>query len=207
MMNSMAARVCASQRPPASPILPFTLLTMIPRLLEYLRDLALKLKQDLPDDNALHHHFQIDGGSLRFERHGEFYRIAIIAEGAQPQGTRAADLLPPDWLDGLPGKRLVAIHTHLLASEEKTPTDQTLLKLFGHDDLAASIVAEGKAIAWTDFRIHSDGFSRWLGARQGSHTLAPWPRHSPYPRDRDLPHDVASRLAAGARRRRRNCAR
>jgi uncharacterized membrane-anchored protein len=147
--------------------LAFTLVDDDPSPLEHVRDLALKLKEELPAENALHHHFKIDGGSLRFERHGEFYRIAVIAEGAQPKGTMAADLLPPDWLENLPGKRLVAINTHLLSAREKTPTDETLLKLFGHDDLAASVVAEGKAIAWTDFRIHTDGFSRWLVQDKG----------------------------------------
>jgi uncharacterized membrane-anchored protein len=133
----------------------------------HLTELALQLGVDVPEENALHHHLKIAGGYLRFERHGEFYRIAIIVEGKQPAGAVAMDLVPFEWMEGLPGKRLVAIHTHLLSAKEKTPDDAALLTLFGHDDLAASTVAQGGAMVWTDFRIRPDGFSRWLVQDKG----------------------------------------
>ena len=133
----------------------------------HLTDLALQLNEEAPEANALHHHLKVAGGFLRFERHGEFYRVAIIAEGKQPAGAVAMDLVPFEWVEGLPGKRLVAIHTHLLSAKEKTPDDEALLKLFGHDDLAASTVAQDGAMVWTDFRIRPDGFSRWLVQDKG----------------------------------------
>ncbi len=113
-----------------------------------------------------HHGVEIDRGILKYERHGEFYRISVTAEG---NGTTAEAIstLPLGWIDGLPGQRLVAIHTHILAKAAKPPGEAALAKLFGHDDIASSKVSEGKATVWTDFRIGDDGYTRMLVHEHG----------------------------------------
>ncbi|MBG1233242.1 DUF3422 family protein [Aestuariivirga litoralis] len=134
---------------------------------EHLVALTALLGLPPPQEAALHLHMKIPGGLVRFERHGEFYRLAVIAEGKQPSGSEAIDLLPPAWVEGLPGQRLVAIHTHLISARTKSPDDAELMRLFGHDDLAAASVAHGDAQIWTDFRIGPDSFSRWLVQDKG----------------------------------------
>ena len=120
---------------------------------------ALGLKAPLPA--TPHHAVDFDGGLFKFERHGEFYRISITASGNGARGEAIAHL-PLGWVDDLPGKRLVAIHTRILAKDDKVPTTAFLTRYFGHDNLAGSLVGEGKAIVWTDFRIGDDGYSRML---------------------------------------------
>lgn len=129
--------------------------------------LATLMGEPPPPPGALHHHLKIPGGHVRFERHGEFYRIAAIAEGL-PRGAEAIDLLPAAWVEELPGKRLVAVHTHVLTAKAKTPDETMLRGLFGHDDLAASVVSHDDAKVWGDFRIRADGFTRWLIQDKGT---------------------------------------
>ena len=114
-----------------------------------------------PAPGSPHHAAEIDGGLFKYERHGEFYRVSITAEGNGGR-SEAIAMLPMGWIDELPGKRLVAIHTHILAKSAKTPDAAFLKNYFGHDDLAGSKAAQGGATVWTDFRIGADGYTRML---------------------------------------------
>jgi uncharacterized membrane-anchored protein len=115
----------------------------------------------LPAENALHHAVELAGGHFKYERHGEFYRIAITVpdKGAHRE---AVDALPPGWLDELPGRRLVGIHTRVLEQAAPPPGAATLRDLFGTDELAGSKVSQGGATVWTDFRIAADGYTHML---------------------------------------------
>jgi uncharacterized membrane-anchored protein len=117
-----------------------------------------------PNDGAPHHSVEIDGGKIKYERHGEFFRISCIAHGigGKDGKAEAIAILPLGWIDALPGHRLVAIHTHILAPSKKQPDPAFLNRFFGHDDLAGSRVSSGLATLWTDFRIGSDGYTRIL---------------------------------------------
>jgi len=114
-----------------------------------------------PQTGAVHHTAELHGGSLKYEQHGEFYRISIIADGESGKGEAIA-LLPLGWLDTLPGKRLVAIHTHILAQSAPAPTPQSLTALFHDGEVAGSLVTRGGATVYTDFRIGDDGYTRML---------------------------------------------
>lgn len=114
-----------------------------------------------PAEGAAHHAADIAGGQFKYERHGEFYRISVVAEGGPEKGEALA-LLPVGWVDGLPGARLVGIHTHVMAKDEPGPDVATLIQMFGHEDLAGSRVSSGQATVWTDFRIGPDGYTRML---------------------------------------------
>ncbi len=114
-----------------------------------------------PADGAPHHTAEIAGGQIKYERHGEFYRISVVAEGGPDKG-EALVLLPIGWVDGLPGQRLVGIHTRIMAPDEPGPDEASLISMFGHEDLAGSVTSSGLATVWTDFRIGPDGYTRML---------------------------------------------
>ena len=114
-----------------------------------------------PPEGAPHHSAEIAGGQIKYERHGEFYRVSVVAEGSPEKG-EALSLLPVGWVDGLPGARLVAIHTHISAKDAPEPDVAALVSFFGHEDLAGSRVSSRLATVWTDFRIGPDGYTRML---------------------------------------------
>ncbi len=114
-----------------------------------------------PAEGARHHSAELASALLKYERHGEFYRISVTAQNTR-QKQEAISLLPLGWIDELPGKRLVAIHTEVMSRDMKPPTPAFLKKYFGHDDLAGSHVSHGRATVWTDFKIGSEGYTRML---------------------------------------------
>lgn len=103
----------------------------------------------------------LDAGAwrLRWERHTEvstwtFYRP--IADDHVPRlDETALDLVPVDWLSGLPGDVLVAAHIALLRSR---PANASLPA----EDEIASEIADGAAQVFTDFRAGRDSFTRIL---------------------------------------------
>jgi uncharacterized membrane-anchored protein len=129
--------------------------------LEHVTKLCDALGVRPPAQDAPHHSVEIEGGQIKYERHGEFYRIGVVASGREDKGEAIA-ILPFGWIDGLPGKRLVAIHTHILEQAAAVPGPEELRRYFGHDDLAGSLVSSGLASVWTDFRIADDGHTRIL---------------------------------------------
>ncbi len=129
--------------------------------LVHVAQLFENFSQLVPVADAVHHSGQIANGLFKFERHGEFYRISVTVDGKQ-SGGEAISNLPADWVNSLPGKRLVAIQTHILGKAHKVPTAKALNDIFGHDELACSAVNQGQAVVWTDFRIAADGYSRMI---------------------------------------------
>lgn len=119
-----------------------------------------------PAEGAAHHSADIAGGQIKYERHGEFYRVSVVAEGGAEKGEALA-ILPVGWVDGLPGQRLVGIHTRIMSASEPEPDMAALVALFGHEDLAGSRTGGGLATIWTDFRIGADGYTRILVQDRG----------------------------------------
>lgn len=101
------------------------------------------------------------GFRLRWERHTEFstYTFLRFDDFDEPFNETALSLAPRDWLDGLPGEVLVAQH---LALESREREAEDLVRLFDENQVIGSRVQSGAACAWTDFRIHGDGFGRVL---------------------------------------------
>ena len=111
-------------------------------------------------------HFSADFGSFLFkwERHGEFctYSFFLPGDFAHPFEDTALSYAPSEWLDSLPGRRLVAVHLALEPAGMDTRSSGRIARYFHEDSLAASRLSGGAATVWTDFRIHADGFSRIL---------------------------------------------
>jgi uncharacterized membrane-anchored protein len=111
-------------------------------------------------------HFSVDFGSflLKWERHGEFCTYSFYRPGSfrHPFEQTALDLVPADWLQSLPGQRLVAVHLALEAGAATLPTPGELKEYLHDESLVGSHLSGGAATVWTDFWIHADGFSRIL---------------------------------------------
>ena len=111
-------------------------------------------------------YFVADCGAfrLRWERHGEFssYTVFADAAGGEPFAQPAADALPPEWLAALPGSLIVAAHVALLPGAEAHLDIEAIAPHFSGNTLVGAQLADGGAAAFTDFRIHADGFSRFL---------------------------------------------
>lgn len=112
-------------------------------------------------------HFSADFGPfrLKWERHTEFSRIMVIVPGAgeDPFAEPAIAAVPPDWVQALPGQVMVAAHVALVPGEAMAvDADGIADRLFAGNWLVGGSVAGGAAWAFTDFRIHTGGFSRIL---------------------------------------------
>lgn len=102
---------------------------------------------------------------LKWERHGEFSGYTFVAQGglAQPFATPASGLLPPGWLAGLPGHTVAGAHAVLLPSGDTAPDlAQLSERHFGGNVVVGAEIGEGAGYAFTDFRLHADGCSRFV---------------------------------------------
>ncbi|MEL6871853.1 MAG: DUF3422 domain-containing protein, partial [Pseudomonadota bacterium] len=129
------------------------------------RELAERFSITPPDESAVHASLDFGGFRLKWERHTEFSRLKVIVpvkDDATFQ-TPAISQLPEDWISGLPGRTMVATNILLLPAP-KGPVDIEALSQthFGGNTLIGASVGGGKAEAYTDFRIRSDGFSRLI---------------------------------------------
>jgi len=105
---------------------------------------------------------------MKWECHTEFATYTFAQSHAQPLSISAAfaqvpvSHLPQQWLQALHGMVMVA--AHLVLDQHATPIeapDLDLLQVFEGNALVAGKMAQGGQI-WTDFRIHADGFSRFV---------------------------------------------
>lgn len=116
-------------------------------------------------------HFYADLGPFRikWEGHTEFSDYAFFRRGPfeDPFEHPVIELVPRDWLEGLPGRLVEAAHLALEPRDAPERTADDIDRLFGGNPVAASKVTGGAAIAWTDFHLHEDGFSRILVRDRG----------------------------------------
>lgn len=110
--------------------------------------------------------FSADLGSfrLRWERHTEFSTYTVFVHGAngEPFADPAVRALPKDWLAAIPGELLGAVHVEFESRDSTKRAPEELAGLFGGRTVAGSRIAGGAALAWSDFRLHEDGFGRIL---------------------------------------------
>jgi uncharacterized membrane-anchored protein len=117
---------------------------------------------EIPKDN----HFRIDLGPfrLKWEKHTEVTSYTFFRRGPfqDPFANTVIQNLPQDWLAGLPGQILVAAHLAIYSAPEKPHSPDELAVLFEGNALTGAYISEGSGIAYADFRIHKDGFSRFI---------------------------------------------
>jgi uncharacterized membrane-anchored protein len=119
-----------------------------------------------PGAEATHFAAQLGAVRLKWERHGEFSGFTFFAPGLSPQpfSEPVVAMLPEGWLAGLPGATLVAAHAKLTRAPDapEPPDAAALAALFEGNIVVGAEIGEGAGLAYTDFRIHADGFSRFL---------------------------------------------
>lgn len=112
-------------------------------------------------------HAMADFGAFRFkwERHTEFSSYSFFQHGpfeSAPFDEAAIAAVPRDWLDGLPGERMVAIQIELLDAGSPEPAAAELSELLSADNFAGSRVSGGAAEVWMDFAMDAAGYGRVL---------------------------------------------
>ncbi len=112
-------------------------------------------------------HLSVDCGlfRLKWERHSEFSAYTFmrpVMAGEEWFAAPPIALPPQEWRAGLAGELLVATHLALRHDMDSPVMLETLRSLFGASSLNGCLVADGAAMVWSDFRIHSDGFTRIL---------------------------------------------
>ena len=105
---------------------------------------------------------------IRREQHMEFasytfINLAPVDDEEAPFVTTGITPLPEGWLKGLKGQVVAAFHLQLKASDKAPETDIQLIRpAFEGMRLVGSCPQNGSARVWGSFRMHSDGFGRFL---------------------------------------------
>lgn len=117
---------------------------------------------------------QPGGPTLKWERHNEFTRYSLLQALPADAGLGAAEpdllrelALPSQWLQGIPGRTIVALQLALVECElDSAGGSAEALKAaqtwFGPQPLVASLLGSGHSLAVTDFHLRPCGFSRLL---------------------------------------------
>jgi len=111
------------------------------------------------------------GATLSWEHHAEYslYSVLQPVDGEALRSASHPDLLalvplPPDWLAGVPGRTLAAVHVLLLpsAGEDDAQASAVAQRLLEPGRLLGSRVKDGSARLYTTYRLGADGTSRFL---------------------------------------------
>jgi uncharacterized membrane-anchored protein len=120
-----------------------------------------------PSPGAETTHLRVDLGSwrLRWEMHTEFVSWTFMRDASDDALTLATpptalQVVPQDWLQGLPGSALVKLH--LWAMPARALDNGNFARILQEDSLVASTLSDGQAEVHTDFQIHADGFARMV---------------------------------------------
>ena len=108
------------------------------------------------------------GGSLRFEKHGEFSSYVFIQRGSEQQlFDDPLDFLPSkDWLSDIPGQIFRVVQLSIITPAQLKIYDD-IDALFNPENCISSLLAGQKARIWTDFQKHAEGAGRMLLLDQG----------------------------------------
>ena len=103
------------------------------------------------------------GGSIRFEKHGEFSSYIFIQSGTGKHlFDDPLDFLPSkDWLDAIPGQIFRVVQLSVITPAQ-LKQQQDIDALFNPDNCISSLLANNKARIWTDFQKHAEGAGRML---------------------------------------------
>ncbi len=116
-----------------------------------------------PQVGATHFSAQLDNLRIKWERHGEFSGYTFFVDGLsrEPFVEPAVTFLPDGWLEGIPGQRIVAAHAKF--APRKMLLSQTELETYFLGNIAVGAkIGDGVGLAYTDFKIHKDGYSRFV---------------------------------------------
>jgi len=117
-----------------------------------------------PKQDANHFTAHFDDFQLRWEQHSEFVTYTFFVNNIKtsPFDEPALKKAPVDWMAKFPGKVIVAAHAVIMPSDKINADIESISQFFSGNALVGAKVSGGAAKAYTDFRIHVDGFSRFL---------------------------------------------
>ncbi|EWY37582.1 membrane protein [Skermanella stibiiresistens SB22] len=122
-----------------------------------------------PPPGATHHSADLGTCRIKWERHTEFSSYTVFRPGGSGDSftDTALGAVPPEWLAGVAGEMLAGVHLALLPSDSPLASPEGLQGVFGSDGFVGARMAGGGSTGWTDFRIHADGFGRYVLADHG----------------------------------------
>ena len=103
--------------------------------------------------------------SLRWERHLEYSTYTFIHQAPltdQPFIKNAIDYVPNDWFEQMPGQVIGAVHLVIEPENINETTKHSVEQYFDNMPLIASAPANSQAKVWSSFKLHEDGFGRFL---------------------------------------------
>ena len=135
---------------------------------EHLCELHQLMGLPQPDEEVRCYEKDFGQFRIRREQHMEFasytfINLAPVDDEEIPFVTTGISPLPEGWLAGLKGQVVAAFHLQLESSEKGLETDIQLIRpAFEGMRLVGSCPHNGSARVWGTFRMHSDGFGRFL---------------------------------------------
>lgn len=131
---------------------------------QYLARLLSHFGVQTPDDVGQQFATQLGGFWLRWERHTEFVTYTLSRPGSFPEPFTASlfDELPQVWLRNLPGQVVTAVQLALESADMPERSVDALVALFDGNPVIGATVAGGAGLAWSDLRIHDDGYGHIL---------------------------------------------
>jgi uncharacterized membrane-anchored protein len=129
-----------------------------------------------PEKEADHFTANFQSFQIRWEQHGEFSTYSFYAHDTPKDlfTDSALKKVPVDWLSQLTGQVIVAAHATIVSPEDINYDEKADLAFldpyFAGNSVIGAKVTGGAASVFTDFRIHVDGFSRFLIINQGLKT-------------------------------------
>lgn len=134
---------------------------------QHLATLCQRFGLATPEKEADHFTANFNSFQFQWEQHGEFSTYSFYAHDIPKDlfADPALKKVPVDWLAQLGGQVIVAAHATVVAPSVIDYTEENLSALshyFDGNPVVGSKVTGGAASVFTDFRIHVDGFSRFL---------------------------------------------
>ena len=129
-----------------------------------------------PEKDADHFSATFNSFQIRWEQHGEFSTYSFYVHDTPKDifTDSALKKIPVDWMAQTPGQVIVAAHSTIVSAADINYDEQadlaSLSVHFADNPVIGSKVTGGAASVFTDFRIHVDGFSRFLIVNHGLRT-------------------------------------
>jgi len=150
-----------------------------PQELVHIEALCSRYGVEPPAPGSTHFSAGLDTLRFKWERHGEFsgYTFSTTGRSDSPFEQTAVSRLPAGWLEKIPGTTLVAAHAKLVPAGSSPPEASLLSIFFGGNIPVGAEIGDGSGFAFTDFRVHADGYARFvvfdrhLTPRQAGRTL------------------------------------
>lgn len=142
------------------------------------RDIVIELTKQYgatpPPPGAKHYSVDLQEFRLIWERHTEFTRYTFIAPGGDEDtfANPAINAAPVAWVEKLPGQLIAAAHAKLITEDYNVDDIAAASERhFAGNAVIGSKITGGAAVAFTDFRVHADGFGRFVVYNR---SMTPW---------------------------------